>query len=419
MVGFTLGNGWIDVGKWLDSRRVMVGFTLENGWIHVGKWLDSRREMVGLTLENGWIHVGKWLDSRWEMVGFTLENGWIDVGKWLDLRWEMVGKWLDLGWEMIGFRLENGWIYVGKWLDLWLDLGWEMVGFRFIIITILLYLSKQVYASYHSTLVAPQLKENDENVKILSTLFLAISGHWEMNEMDGMGKLRITKRGIRVEGEAEFMSSVQASRIQTEQEVPLSIQSTSNITMTVYGNDGRRTNSLFIGDSYIEAKCDEFKICDKDENILFEVNKDEVLFAVNTLRLPDNPETNQGGLVFDGSIQTNLLHSGLHSSLRLQAPTRKIQIDGPEGVSLEAKAGGIGASSAQDLKLKSIDGAISLDSRHIELKNLRTSEPNTDDDEVISKETDIPVYQLCVCDNGKLFLSLPSGNCKADDLVCQ
>ena len=40
MVGFTLENGWIQVGKGLDSSRGMVGFTLEKGWIYVGKRLD-------------------------------------------------------------------------------------------------------------------------------------------------------------------------------------------------------------------------------------------------------------------------------------------------------------------------------------------------------------------------------------------
>jgi len=34
--------------------------------------------MVGLTLENGWINVGKWLDLRWKMVG---SRRCIDVGK--------------------------------------------------------------------------------------------------------------------------------------------------------------------------------------------------------------------------------------------------------------------------------------------------------------------------------------------------
>ena len=33
--------------------------------------------MVGLTLENGWINVGKWLDLRWKMVG---SRRCIDVG---------------------------------------------------------------------------------------------------------------------------------------------------------------------------------------------------------------------------------------------------------------------------------------------------------------------------------------------------
>ncbi|KAG1659750.1 Replication factor C subunit 3 [Nymphon striatum] len=130
MVEIRLGNGWIDVGKWLDLGWKMVGLTLENGWIYVGKWLDLGWEMVGFRLEmvgfmlengwkmvgirlgNGWIYVGKWLELGWEMVGFTLENGWINVGKWLDLRWKMVG-----------FTLGNGWIYVGKWLDL----RWEVV----------------------------------------------------------------------------------------------------------------------------------------------------------------------------------------------------------------------------------------------------------------------------------------------------
>ncbi|XP_076319360.1 zeta-sarcoglycan-like [Tachypleus tridentatus] len=106
-----------------------------------------------------------------------------------------------------------------------------------------------------------------------------------------------------------------------------------------------------------------------------------------------------GGVIFDGSIQTPLVRSESFQQLRLESPTRTLKVGAPEGVAIESRAGDITAACRKDLTLRSKEGKIWFDSEKIELKNIKIALPTT------RGRTYAGIYQLCVCENGRLFLS--------------
>ena len=66
-----MGDGWDNVGLWLEQCWVVVGAMLAYGW---RIWF-----MVGTLLGDGWHNVGLWL----VIVGAMLGDSWHLVGFWL------------------------------------------------------------------------------------------------------------------------------------------------------------------------------------------------------------------------------------------------------------------------------------------------------------------------------------------------
>lgn len=65
----------------------------------------------------------------------------------------------------------------------------------------------------------------------------------------------------------------------------------------------------------------------------------------------------------------------------------------------------------KDIELKTEEGFISLNSRSIVMPSLPTVKPVHRTEEQKTKH----VYQLCVCENGRLFLAPSSSICATDD----
>lgn len=226
--------------------------------------------------------------------------------------------------------------------------------------------------------------------------------------LDGMGRLRIVERGVRLEGEAEFLNSLYAAQIRSRREQPLNIESSKNITLNARNNQGQISNRLFIGNSIVEAFADEFRVRDSRGKLLFRAADDEVTVAADSLKV-----TGPGGVRFDGSVQTPLVRSETFKQLKLESPTRRLKVEAPQGVLVESKAGDISVACHRNLTLQSRQGEIFLDSERIVFQNLKTPLP------ALSGSPYKNVFQLCVCQTGVLFLSEPDGQCRADDSVCK
>ncbi|KAB0401968.1 hypothetical protein E2I00_000309 [Balaenoptera physalus] len=104
--------------------------------------------------------------------------------------------------------------------------------------------------------------------------------------------------------------------------------------------------------------------------------------------------------------------------LRLESPTRSLIMEAPRGVQVSAAAGDFKAACRKELHLQSTEGEIFLNAGTIRLGNLPTgSFSSSSPSSSHSRQT---VYELCVCPNGKLYLS-PAGagsTCQSGSNIC-
>ncbi|KAK3524445.1 hypothetical protein QTP70_029322 [Hemibagrus guttatus] len=97
----------------------------------------------------------------------------------------------------------------------------------------------------------------------------------------------------------------------------------------------------------------------------------------------------------------------------LESPTRSLYMEAPKGVQIQAEAGDIQATCRSDLRLESKDGEITLDAKKIKLLRLPEGKAS-------SSATRQTVFEVCVCPNGKLFLSQAgtASTCQISNNVC-
>ncbi|KAK2150515.1 hypothetical protein LSH36_402g02023 [Paralvinella palmiformis] len=228
-------------------------------------------------------------------------------------------------------------------------------------------------------------------VTVIVNLALTV---WILKVMDfsihGMGHLRIESNGIRVEGDSEFLRGLYASSIRSQKGASLSIQSAQNITLNARDKNGKLTNRLVL-----------------EGDLLFSADKDKVQLGSSTINV-----AGPRGATFQGSVQTPVIRSKT-GSLRLESPTRSLDLSAPEGVTVQAEQGPVRINSGSaDIKIESYN-QVSLEAKSIRLKSLSVSEPTIVDSPFQE------VYQLCICaQSGKLFLSPAQGNCQATGTIC-
>ncbi|CAG11531.1 unnamed protein product [Tetraodon nigroviridis] len=71
------------------------------------------------------------------------------------------------------------------------------------------------------------------------------AGH--LSGEDGMGNLRVTKDGVRLEGVSEFLSPLYVKEIQSRWDSPLILQSDRNVTVNARNAQGQLTSQLTVG----------------------------------------------------------------------------------------------------------------------------------------------------------------------------
>eukprot|EP00063_Salmo_salar_P075280 XP_014050115.1 PREDICTED: zeta-sarcoglycan-like [Salmo salar] len=64
--------------------------------------------------------------------------------------------------------------------------------------------------------------------------------------VDGMGNLRVTKEGIRLEGVSEFLLPLYVKEIESRTDNPLILQSDRNVTVNARNNLGQLTGQLTV-----------------------------------------------------------------------------------------------------------------------------------------------------------------------------
>ncbi|XP_031195420.1 zeta-sarcoglycan isoform X1 [Mastomys coucha] len=231
--------------------------------------------------------------------------------------------------------------------------------------------------------------------------------------VDGMGNLRVTKKGIRLEGISEFLLPLYVKEIHSRKDSPLVLQSDRNVTVNARNHMGQLTGQLTVGAEAVEAQCKRFEVrASEDGRVLFSADEDEITIGSEKLKV-----TGTEGAVFGHSVETPHIRAEPSQDLRLESPTRSLIMEAPRGVQVSAAAGDFKATCRKELHLQSTEGEIFLNADSIRLGNLPIGSFSSSPSSSNSRQT---VYELCVCPNGKLYLS-PAGvgsTCQSSSSIC-
>ncbi|XP_072191363.1 zeta-sarcoglycan isoform X4 [Excalfactoria chinensis] len=232
--------------------------------------------------------------------------------------------------------------------------------------------------------------------------------------VDGMGNLRVTRKGIRLEGISEFLLPLYVKEINSRKDSPLVLQSDRNVTVNARNHIGQLTGQLTVGADAVEAQCKRFEVrASEGGKVLFSADEDEIVIGADRLKV-----TGTEGAVFGHSVETPHIRAEPSQDLKLESPTRSLVMEAPRGVQINAAAGDLKATCRKELHLQSTEGEIFLNADTIRLGNLpvgsfSSSSPSSS----APRQT---IYELCVCPNGKLYLS-PAGassTCQSSSNIC-
>ncbi|XP_018802641.1 PREDICTED: delta-sarcoglycan [Bactrocera latifrons] len=231
---------------------------------------------------------------------------------------------------------------------------------------------------------------------------------------DGMGQLKIVPGGIQLTGQALIMDMLRASTIRSRHGQPIAIESSRNFSINTRDANGMLENHLFLGHDKLECLAKEIRINDTNGRNLFSVNQNEVTIGAHALRIDG-----EGGAIFRESIQTPHVRAEPGRELRLESPTRQLELTAAKDINLQSRAGAIEVAALKDVRLSALDGSLRLESAKILMPNLRTAQPPPLGAPQ-SRDHLHRVFQLCACSNGKLFLAAPHSICAGDDsTVCR
>ncbi|VDD89484.1 unnamed protein product [Enterobius vermicularis] len=221
---------------------------------------------------------------------------------------------------------------------------------------------------------------------------------------EGMGAMKIGDDSLRIIGEAQFERPVRFNELSTSLGGTLKIESSEGVNIIARNVTAHQTASLNMkSDGTTEAICDQFEIWDNSKKKIFFANSKEVGMKLENLHILDD-----GGSIFEGAIQTDLVRPLSNKPLSLESPTRSLKLDAGQDIELNSAAGEIQLSSLNDITLSSKKGAIRLESNDIFISGLPKFEGRTG----------ISHFQLCMCDNGRLFLSAQGADCRAESQIC-
>uniref|UniRef100_UPI00358FF532 gamma-sarcoglycan-like isoform X1 n=1 Tax=Myxine glutinosa TaxID=7769 RepID=UPI00358FF532 len=225
--------------------------------------------------------------------------------------------------------------------------------------------------------------------------------------IDGMGHLRITDSGLRLEGESEFLHPLYAKEIRSRLDSALLVQSARNVTVNARDEEGRVAGQLVVGPQAVEARGRRFEVNSNNDRLLFSADENEVVVGADRLRV-----LGAEGAIFEHSVQTPQIRAEPFKHLRLESPTRSLLMDAPRGIAIEADAGDVSVSSRLGLLLEAREGAITLDAENIRLPSLPQGTPG------LPGPTQ-GLMEVCVCPSGRLYLAEAGLGCLAVSSACE
>ncbi|NXG94779.1 SGCZ protein, partial [Stercorarius parasiticus] len=219
----------------------------------------------------------------------------------------------------------------------------------------------------------------------------------------------------------QFFCSLIYCLIHVSQDSPLVLQSDRNVTVNARNHMGQLTGQLTVGADAVEAQCKRFEVrASEGGKVLFSADEDEIVIGADRLKV-----TGTEGAVFGHSVETPHIRAEPSQDLKLESPTRSLVMEAPRGVQVNAAAGDLKATCRKELHLQSTEGEIFLNADTIRLGNLpvgsfSSSSSSSSSSSPSSSAPRQTIYELCVCPNGKLYLS-PAGagsTCQSSSNIC-
>ncbi|KAJ7406170.1 delta-sarcoglycan [Willisornis vidua] len=129
--------------------------------------------------------------------------------------------------------------------------------------------------------------------------------------MDGMGNLRITEKGLKLEGDSEFLKPLYAKEIRSRPGNPLYFQSARNVTVNILNEKTKVLTRLVTGPQAVEAHSQKFEVKTLSGKLLFSADDNEVVVGAERLRV-----LGAEGTVFPKSIETPNVRADPFKELR-------------------------------------------------------------------------------------------------------
>jgi len=235
--------------------------------------------------------------------------------------------------------------------------------------------------------------------------------------LHGMGPLHIMNKGIRLDGTAEFTKALRAKHIMSKTDSPLHINSRRNISLSAVDDKNNVLGQITLSSHQIVMKNKELYIQDDKGRTLLYADDKKLKIDIENMDI-----TVPGGLNFESSIETPLVSSSDGAKdLRVESLTKKLILNGPDGIEMNSFGNDISFTSLKDIQISSKKGKIIFDAQKIKLQNIpQSSVP----DSPIPQSTEGDVYggirEVCMCKDGTLFLAPPDSMkpCKVTSGIC-
>lgn len=229
----------------------------------------------------------------------------------------------------------------------------------------------------------------------------------------GMGRLHITRDGVRMDGTADFLAALKAKTIKSRSDAPIEVTSGSNLSLSSVDSSNQVRGQISMNSRQLILKNKQLHIQNMNGDTLFYADDEKIKMNIDNMDI-----TVPGGLNLQSSIQTNVVKSDDFNDLRLESLTRKLNMKAAKGMKIQSHGSDIQLQSLQDTKLVSKKGKIVLDAKVVQLKNIKESEAPFIDDKnsnIYSK-----IKEVCMCEDGTLFLAPADSHlpCKVTAGVC-
>lgn len=240
------------------------------------------------------------------------------------------------------------------------------------------------------------------NLALLVWMLRVLNFNW-----DGVENVKYTEDGMRIEGQVEFLDSLYTEKIQSLQSKPLKIDSSRGVHIRARNEDNNITNNFVIANKTVSSQCELFEIKNSKGQTKLSVSNSGVHFGNMDVTFTGSSKVN-----FTGSIATPNVRGPVSEPLRVEALSTQLRVVGDQGVYVTAPAGKILIKSANQLSLIASKNMY-LQAKDYYIKKPRVSSPQSGSPYIGT------VYELCICETGRLFLSKPNSDCKATDTICQ